>query len=237
MLAWPATSTITKLIVQPTDTFIEHTKTPDGWPEVTPPGWQDPLQYTLWPVYLVNGRWMTAGRFSSGSSGMGRGHRCIRWRRIGCRPAVRGAADARPADRVFRHGGESADLGRSRRDGAVERRPDHVSGGGESGVHLRRGPAAGRTPPPPLSCRRRHRPRRRPIRPVLSAAKRRRRWSCHRRVVPLDLTSVTQLLQADSPRCCGASGGESAHLQRHAEIPPKWSGWRPSSAAFSRRGR
>jgi hypothetical protein len=61
MLAWPATSTITKLIVQPTDTFIEHTKTPDGWPEVTPPGWQDPLQYTLWPVYLVNGRWMTAG--------------------------------------------------------------------------------------------------------------------------------------------------------------------------------
>jgi hypothetical protein len=55
MLAWPATSTITKLIVQPTDTFIEHTKTPDGWPEVTPPGWQDPLQYTLWPVYLVNG--------------------------------------------------------------------------------------------------------------------------------------------------------------------------------------
>lgn len=61
MLAWPATATITKLIVQPTDTFIEHTKTPDGWPEVTPPGWQDPLQYTLWPIYLVNGRWMTAG--------------------------------------------------------------------------------------------------------------------------------------------------------------------------------
>jgi hypothetical protein len=69
---WPATATITKLIVQPTDTFIEHTKTPDGWPEVTPPGWDDPLQYTLWPVYKVNGRWVATGaiqfwRFRNGT--------------------------------------------------------------------------------------------------------------------------------------------------------------------------
>jgi hypothetical protein len=69
---WPATATITKLIVQPTDTFIEHTKTPDGWPEMTPPGWDDPLQYTLWPVYKVNGRWVATGaiqfwRFRNGT--------------------------------------------------------------------------------------------------------------------------------------------------------------------------
>jgi hypothetical protein len=69
---WPATATVTKLIVQPTDTFIEHTKTPDGWPEMTPPGWDDPLQYTLWPVYKVNGRWVATGaiqfwRFRNGT--------------------------------------------------------------------------------------------------------------------------------------------------------------------------
>lgn len=69
---WPATATITKIIVQPTDTFVEHTKTPDGWPELTPPGWTDPLQYTFWPIYQVNGRWLTTGaiqfwRFRNGT--------------------------------------------------------------------------------------------------------------------------------------------------------------------------
>jgi hypothetical protein len=34
---------------------------PGRWPDVTPPGWDGPLQYTLWMVVNINGQWYTSG--------------------------------------------------------------------------------------------------------------------------------------------------------------------------------
>jgi hypothetical protein len=34
---------------------------PGRWPDVTPPGWDGPLQYTLWMVVNVGGQWYTSG--------------------------------------------------------------------------------------------------------------------------------------------------------------------------------
>ncbi|MFT3713391.1 MAG: NBR1-Ig-like domain-containing protein [Archangium sp.] len=31
------------------------------WPDYTPPGWDGPLQYTVWAVLKINGRWVTSG--------------------------------------------------------------------------------------------------------------------------------------------------------------------------------
>jgi hypothetical protein len=33
----------------------------DSWPDYTPPGWDGPIQYTVWPVVNVGGRWYTSG--------------------------------------------------------------------------------------------------------------------------------------------------------------------------------
>jgi len=35
--------------------------TKNSWPDITPPGWDGPLQYTVWAVVNVNGRWATSG--------------------------------------------------------------------------------------------------------------------------------------------------------------------------------
>jgi len=39
---------------------VEFT-TKGTWPDYTPPGWDGPLQYTVWAVVNVNGRWYTSG--------------------------------------------------------------------------------------------------------------------------------------------------------------------------------
>jgi len=56
----PATAIITKLEFRPTGVHVEHTKQHD-WPDVTPPGWDGPLQYTLWIFLRVNGVWHGSG--------------------------------------------------------------------------------------------------------------------------------------------------------------------------------
>jgi hypothetical protein len=59
LAAWPATATITRLDLRASGIHVEFSKK-DGrgrWPDVTPPGWDGPLQYTLGMALNINGRW------------------------------------------------------------------------------------------------------------------------------------------------------------------------------------
>lgn len=60
---WPATARLTALDFQSSGVAVHFTKKdgPGRWPDVVPPGWGGALQYTLWMVVNVNGRWYTAG--------------------------------------------------------------------------------------------------------------------------------------------------------------------------------
>jgi hypothetical protein len=64
---WPETATITGLDFHADADCclrIDFTKKdgPDRWPDVTPPGWTGPVQYTVWAIFkLRDGRLVTAG--------------------------------------------------------------------------------------------------------------------------------------------------------------------------------
>jgi hypothetical protein len=60
---WPITARITRLDLGATGAAVDFTKKdgPGRWPDVVPPGWDGALEYTLWMVVSVNGRWYTAG--------------------------------------------------------------------------------------------------------------------------------------------------------------------------------
>ncbi len=63
--SWPVTTTITEAHERPRADY------PNGihlvfsalqtWPDYWPPGWDGPLQYTVWAVVRVNGQWFTSG--------------------------------------------------------------------------------------------------------------------------------------------------------------------------------
>jgi VCBS repeat protein/FG-GAP repeat protein len=61
--SWPVTTAITRLDMARANnfglsfTFGAH----NTWPDYTPPGWTGPIQYTVWAVVNVNGRWYTSG--------------------------------------------------------------------------------------------------------------------------------------------------------------------------------
>src|SRR5262245_59961054 len=63
--SWPITHAITGIKMAPSgapDAGLTFTATAlDVWPEYTPPGWDGPLQYTVWAVVRVNGAWYTSG--------------------------------------------------------------------------------------------------------------------------------------------------------------------------------
>jgi hypothetical protein len=59
--SWPATGTITRLDMSSSSGLSFQFTTQNSWPDVTPPGWAGPLQYTVWAVVNVNGRWNTSG--------------------------------------------------------------------------------------------------------------------------------------------------------------------------------
>jgi hypothetical protein len=61
--SWPATATITMLEFRPTGVHVEHSKQTgaDSWPDFTPPGWDGPLQYTLWIFLQIHGAWHGSG--------------------------------------------------------------------------------------------------------------------------------------------------------------------------------
>jgi hypothetical protein len=57
------TTLITTLDIRSDGALVEFSKK-DGagrWPDVTPPGWDGAIQYTLWMVENINGRWYTSG--------------------------------------------------------------------------------------------------------------------------------------------------------------------------------
>jgi hypothetical protein len=60
---WRQTATITSLTFDGSSTAVSFTKQwgPDRWPDVVPPGWAGPLQYTLWLCLQINGQWTCSG--------------------------------------------------------------------------------------------------------------------------------------------------------------------------------
>jgi len=57
--SWPITTKITALSMGPNGVHVEFTKQdgPGRWPDVVPPGWGGPLQYTLGMALNINGQW------------------------------------------------------------------------------------------------------------------------------------------------------------------------------------
>lgn len=58
--SWPVTTTLARLDLMPSGAHVEFGKQ-SSWPEVIPPGWAGGLQYTLWIVLNINGRWHASG--------------------------------------------------------------------------------------------------------------------------------------------------------------------------------
>jgi hypothetical protein len=59
LASWPITTTITGLDINAGGVAVDFSKK-DGagrWPDVTPPGWSGPLQYTLGMCLNINGHW------------------------------------------------------------------------------------------------------------------------------------------------------------------------------------
>jgi hypothetical protein len=61
--SWPATTTISSISFRSDGVAVEFSKKngPGRWPDVTPPGWDGPIQYTLWIAMTIGGRWHTCG--------------------------------------------------------------------------------------------------------------------------------------------------------------------------------
>jgi hypothetical protein len=60
---WPITTVITSMDFRGDGVRVDFSKKtgPGRWPDVVPPGWDGPLQYTLWMVVYINGQWYTSG--------------------------------------------------------------------------------------------------------------------------------------------------------------------------------
>jgi hypothetical protein len=57
---WPVTTQIRVVDANFGGWFVDFSAK-NSWPEVTPPGWDGGIQYTLWIVEKINGQWITAG--------------------------------------------------------------------------------------------------------------------------------------------------------------------------------
>lgn len=73
--SWPMTAKIQHISFDGSTTRVTFTKQdgPDRWPDVTPPGWSGPLQYTLWLFRRIAGVWVGAAfvQFWHGRDGSG----------------------------------------------------------------------------------------------------------------------------------------------------------------------
>jgi hypothetical protein len=60
---WPVTTSITSLSFRSDGVAVEFSKKQGAgrWPDVLPPGWSGPLQYTLWIAMNIGGQWHTCG--------------------------------------------------------------------------------------------------------------------------------------------------------------------------------
>ena len=63
--SWPVTHKITQLTMEPTagqnPGLSFQSSARSTWPDYTPPGWDGPIQYTVWAVVNVNGQWYMSG--------------------------------------------------------------------------------------------------------------------------------------------------------------------------------
>ena len=60
---WPITTQITDMDFGGNGVHVDFSKRdgPGRWPDVVPPGWDGPLEYTLWMVVNIGGQWYTSG--------------------------------------------------------------------------------------------------------------------------------------------------------------------------------
>jgi hypothetical protein len=59
--SWAVTSKITSVSMSSSAGLSFEFTTKQSWPDMTPAGWDGPLQYTVWAVVNINGRWNTSG--------------------------------------------------------------------------------------------------------------------------------------------------------------------------------
>jgi hypothetical protein len=61
--SWPIGTRLTALELRTNGVYVEFDRKdgPTRWPDVTPPGWDGPLQYTLWLCMNIGGVWHAAG--------------------------------------------------------------------------------------------------------------------------------------------------------------------------------
>jgi hypothetical protein len=61
--SWPITTQITGMDFASNGVRVDFSKKSGAgrWPDVVPPGWDGPIQYTLWMVVNIGGRWYTSG--------------------------------------------------------------------------------------------------------------------------------------------------------------------------------
>jgi hypothetical protein len=59
MASWPVTTTITGIDINAGGVHVDFSKRdgPGRWPDVLPPGWDGPLEYTLGMCLNINGAW------------------------------------------------------------------------------------------------------------------------------------------------------------------------------------
>jgi hypothetical protein len=60
---WPITTQIAGMDFRGDGVRVDFSKKdgPGRWPDVVPPGWDGPIQYTLWMVVNIGGHWYTSG--------------------------------------------------------------------------------------------------------------------------------------------------------------------------------
>src|ERR1700704_6579995 len=72
---WPMTAALTQISFDGSMTRVAFTKKngPGRWPDITPKGWDGPLQYTLWLFLQIDGHWVGSGfiQFWNGREGSG----------------------------------------------------------------------------------------------------------------------------------------------------------------------
>ena len=59
--SWPATGCISQLNMDPSAGLSFQFSTYNSWPDYVPPGFDGPLEYTVWAVVNVGGTWDTSG--------------------------------------------------------------------------------------------------------------------------------------------------------------------------------
>ncbi len=62
LASWPVTTTLTEVDFTNDGVHVEFSKIDgaDRWPDVVPPGWAGPLQYTIGMVECIGGQWYTS---------------------------------------------------------------------------------------------------------------------------------------------------------------------------------